>query len=101
MGIGPVLEFYGNFGTKGVLIGFFFLGAVIGALDFCAGVHLRLGNWAMFTSFFLVGISFLNVGGSLVEVTAGSMASLVVGAWVRHRERSSSSTLQPVEAAAL
>jgi hypothetical protein len=101
VGIGPVLEFYGNFGTKGVVIGFFFLGALIGALDLCAGIHLRLGNWAIFTSFFLVGISCLNVSGSLVEVTAGAMASVVVGVWVRRRERGSSRPLQPVEAAAL
>jgi hypothetical protein len=101
VGVGPVLEFYGNFGTKGVLIGFFFLGAIIGALDFGAGIHLRLGNWAMFTSFFLVGISFLNVSGSLVEVTAGAMASVVVGVWVRRRERKALRTLQPVEAAAV
>jgi len=101
VGIGPVLEFYGNFGTKGVVLGFFFLGALIGALDFCAGVHLRLGNWTMFTFFFLVGISCLNVSGSLVEITAGAMASLVVATVVRRRERKLSSTAEPVEATAL
>ena len=39
VGIGPVLEFYGNFGATGVLIGFLFLGTLIGALDFSRG-HL-------------------------------------------------------------
>jgi len=100
VGVGPVLEFYGNFGTKGVIIGFFFLGALIGALDFCAGLHLRLGNWALFTSFFLVGISCLNVSGSLVEISAGAMASLVVTVWIRRDGRKSSQQLQPIEAAA-
>ena len=100
VGVGPVLEFYGNFGTRGVVLGFLFLGVLIGALDFCAGVHLRLGNWTMFTSFFLVGISCLNVAGSLVEITAGAMASLVVATVVRRRERRLLYTAQPVEAPA-
>jgi hypothetical protein len=101
VGVGPVLEFYGNFGTTGVLIGFFVLGALISALDFCAGVYLRLGNWTMFTCFFLVGISCLNVSGSLVEITAGAMASVVVAVLIRRRERSPLPALQPVEASAL
>lgn len=102
VGIGPVLEFYGNFGTKGVLIGFFVLGMLVSALDLCAGIYLRLGNWTMFTTFFLVGISCLNVSGSLVEITAGAMASLVVGNIVRRREASALlQAPQPVEASAL
>jgi hypothetical protein len=100
VGVGPVLEFYGNFGTKGVILEFFFFGVLISALDFCAGVHLRLGNWALFTSFFLVGISCLNVSGSLVEVTMGAMASVAVGAAVRRIERRSARALQPIAAAA-
>jgi len=100
VGIGPVLEFYGNFGTTGILIGFLFLGTLIGTLDFCAGSYLRLGNWTMFTCYFLVGISCLNVSGSLVEITAGAMASLVVGVVIKRREKSPSQAAQPVEAAA-
>jgi hypothetical protein len=101
VGIGPVLEFYGNFGTTGVLVGFFVLGILISGLDFCAGVYLRLGNWTMFTCFFLVGISCLNVSGSLVEITAGAMASVVVAVVVRRRESSPSQAPRPVEASAL
>jgi hypothetical protein len=87
VGIGPVLEFYGNFGSPAVWIGFFCLGALIGGLDLCGGIYLRLGNWPMFTTFFLVGIACLNVSGSLVEITAGAMASLVVAAMIRRRDR--------------
>jgi hypothetical protein len=100
VGVGPVLEFYGNFGTKGVVLGFFFFGMLISALDLCAGVHLRMGNWVMYVSFFLVGISCLNVSGSLVEVTMGAGASVAVGAIVRRIERRSAHALQPLEAAA-
>lgn len=98
VGVGPVLEFYGNFGTKGVLFGFFFFGALIGALDYCAGVALRLGNWAQFTFFFLIGIACLNVGGSLVEITAGAVASGVVGGLVRRMERKEQRRLQAAAA---
>jgi hypothetical protein len=100
VGVGPVLEFYGNFGTKGVVIGMFLFGVLVGALDFCAGVHLRLGNWTLFTCFFLVGISCLNVSGSLVEVSMAAAASVAVGAVVRRIERRSARRLQPIEAAA-
>ena len=54
----------------------------------------------MFTCCFLVGISCLNVSGSLVEITAGAMASLVVGIVIRRREKSPLQVAQPVEAAA-
>jgi hypothetical protein len=101
VGIGPVLEFYGNFGTTGILIGFFILGTLVGTLDLCAGTYLRLGNWTMFTCYFLVGISCLNVSGSLVEITAGAMASLVVAIVIRRRENSVPQVARPVEAPAL
>jgi hypothetical protein len=101
VGVGPVLEFYGNFGTTGIVFGFLFLGSLIGALDYCAGSYLRLGNWTMFTCFFLVGISCLNVSGSLVEITAGAMASMVVAVVIRRRETSPvGAAPQPIEATA-
>jgi hypothetical protein len=98
VGVGPVLEFYGNFGTVGVVLGFFFFGSLIGALDYCAGVGLRLGNWSMFTSFFLVGISCLNVSGSLVEITAGAVAAAVVAYAIRRMERKQQRQFQPAPA---
>lgn len=78
VGIGPVLEFYGNFGTAGVIVGFFVLGVIIRGLDYCAGVHLQLGNWVRFMGVFLLGMSCLNVSGSLVETSAAAAASIVV-----------------------
>jgi hypothetical protein len=83
VGIGPVLEFYGNFGTIGVLAGFFVLGVVIRGLDYAAGVHLQTGNWLEFMATFLFGMSCLNVSGSLVETTAAAAASVVVAKTVK------------------
>jgi hypothetical protein len=72
------MEFYGNFGVPGVVIGFFIFGALIGGLDLCSGIHLHATAWFPFMMTFLVGISCLNVSGSLVEITAGAAASMVV-----------------------
>jgi hypothetical protein len=78
VGVTPVLEFYGNFGTSGVLWGFLFLGGIVMALDMAAGAFLAGGDWRAFTIVFLIGISFLNVGGQLAEVSMGAVGSSVL-----------------------
>ncbi|MEP6714500.1 MAG: hypothetical protein ABJC09_02935 [Terriglobia bacterium] len=78
VGIGPVIELYGNFGDPGIWIGFFILGALIQAMDTMAGFHLMNGTWLDFANWYLVGISFLNVSGSFVECSAGAVASLAL-----------------------
>ena len=99
IGIGPVLEFYGNFGTWGVVVGFVFLGMLIRGLDICAGTALWNASWGQFALFYLIGISCLNVAGSLVEVSAGSAASFVVATAVRKIYRTSPAP-QAIEAVA-
>jgi hypothetical protein len=99
VGVGPVLEFYGNFGTWGVVVGFIFLGMLIRGLDICAGTALWHASWGQFALFYLIGISCLNVGGSLVEVSAGSAASFVVATLVR-RIYKKSPARQAIEAVA-
>lgn len=90
VGIGPVLEFYANFNTIGVIIGFLCMGALVGVADLAAEASLLTEDWLAFGLYFLLGISFLNVSGSMVEVAAGSAASLVVGnfvnVWLRRRK---------------
>ena len=51
VGVGPVLEFYGNFGSRGVVVGFFVLGMLIRALDLCAGAALWNASWASLRCF--------------------------------------------------
>jgi hypothetical protein len=60
------------------VIGFLVLGALVAGLDLCSGIHLNASAWFPFMMTFLVGISCLNVSGSLVEITAGAAASVVV-----------------------
>ena len=56
---GLVMEFYINFGTISVIIGFMALGIVITFIDKAAALCLESGNWYKFIFWFLVGITFL------------------------------------------
>lgn len=79
VGVGPVMEFYANFGTAGIVCGFLALGALIGAMDMIAAAHLASGNWQGFARSFLIGVTFLNVSGSLVEVSSSGVTAVLVG----------------------
>lgn len=76
VGVGQVMEFYINFGTPGLIIGFLLLGWVVHLIDLNAARQLQEANWRRFALWFLPGLSFLQAGGSLVEITAGAGASL-------------------------
>jgi hypothetical protein len=78
IGVGHVLEFYINFGTAGVVVGFFILGIIIRVADFMAGSHLRDGNWPGFMAWLLPSLTLLNTEGSLIELTSRGAASLVL-----------------------
>ncbi|MGA2590649.1 MAG: hypothetical protein ABSH32_12090 [Bryobacteraceae bacterium] len=78
VGIGQVLEFYANFGTTGVVIGFAIMGLVITVLDYQAADRLARSDLQGFVLWLLPGIALLQVNGQLVELTASAAASLVV-----------------------
>lgn len=84
VGLGHVLEFYVNFGTLGVVLGFLAVGAAVGTADRVARDRLVRGDWRGFVAWYLPGLAFLNVGGSLVEL-AGSSAAAVVVAYLANR----------------
>ncbi len=71
------MEFYINFGTSGVVLGFVVLGLVLSVVDRAAADRLRARDWAGFTVWFLPGFNLLQVGGSLVELTASVGAALL------------------------
>jgi len=77
VGIGQVMEFYVNFGTLGVVLGFGVLGVLLSIIDATAGHRLSDGDWPGFALWYLPGLALIQVGGSLVEVTGSSAASLV------------------------
>lgn len=76
VGMGQVFEFYINFGTLGVVIGFLIFGVLITLVDAVATRQLQSQNWQGFVMWYLVGMSCLQVGGSLVEVSGSAGASL-------------------------
>lgn len=77
IGIGQVMEFYINFGRLGVVIGFLVLGAVLALVDRGAYQRLVAGDWQGCALWYLPGVSMLQVGGSLVEVTSSAAAAVV------------------------
>jgi hypothetical protein len=78
VGIGHVMEFYVNFGTLGVVLGFLVMGVLVTTVDLAAAERLALNNLHGFVLWFLPGISLLQVGGSLVEMTVSAVASIAV-----------------------
>jgi hypothetical protein len=77
VGVGQVLEFYINFGTPGVIVGFLLLGMVLGVVDSVAGQRLREGDWRGFSLWYLPGLALLQVGGSLVDISSSAGAAVV------------------------
>jgi hypothetical protein len=78
VGVGQVMEFYINFGTWGIIIGFALVGTVITIIDVGAAQSLARGDLHRFVLWYLPGISLLQVGGSMVEVTTSAVASFFV-----------------------
>lgn len=78
IGIGQVMEFYINFGTMGVLIGFLVLGLIVTICDTCAAERLGSGDLHGFVLWYMPGLSLLQVGGSLAEITSSFAASVFV-----------------------
>ncbi len=76
VGIGQIMEFYVNFGSPGVWIGMALIGAVIVLIDERAAMALALGDVPTCARWFVPGLSLLQVGGSLVDVSLTAGAGL-------------------------
>lgn len=84
-GVGQVLEFYINFGTPGVILGFFLLGWLIRLLDFQAAAAETNGDFRGALCFFLPAVALIQPTGSMVEITGGAGAALIMAyglAWI-------------------
>lgn len=77
VGIGQVMEFYVNFGTVGVFIGFILFGAALTMLDAWAAERLWNGDWLQFAVWFLGGLAMMQAGGSLVDVLSSAGAAVL------------------------
>jgi hypothetical protein len=78
VGVGQVMELHINFGTPGVVIGFAALGLLVALIDRRAARYLAAGDIRSFALWYMPGLSLLQLGGSLAEVTATAAASLVL-----------------------
>jgi hypothetical protein len=84
VGIGQVMELYVNFASPGVWVGMMVFGALLVLVDERAAFHLAHGDVRRCSLWFVPGLSLLQVGGSLVDVslTAGAgLAGTVVANW--------------------
>ncbi len=78
VGVTQLLEFYLNFGSPGVFIGFLFLGTIIRLIDIIAAHYLSCGNYWKFLAYFVPGLGLLQPGGSLSEIFVTSASGLII-----------------------
>jgi len=78
VGLGQVMELYGNYKRWGLLIGFFLLGWLISIWDIRCGQALRHGDWRNYSCYFILLVPLLQPGGSAVELFSGTAAAAVL-----------------------
>ena len=74
-GVGQVMEFYINFGWSSLVLGFMFLGWLIGHLDISLAHAVRKGNVRLLFKSFLIAVALTQPLGSLVELAGGAIAA--------------------------
>jgi hypothetical protein len=84
VGVGQLMEFYINFGTSGVVIGFFTLGLAVAGFDRAAAIAIQHGHWKRFAFWYLSGMGFLLTNNALFEIT-GSVAAGMVAVFLVNR----------------
>lgn len=77
VGVGQVLEFYMNFATAGVIVGFFVLGALLMRIDTGLMRAMRRGDMAGVLLFGMPGLALMQPGGNLVEVIVAAIGAIV------------------------
>ena len=78
VGLGQVMELYGNYKRLGVVIGYFLLGWLISIWDIRCGQALRRGDWKNYSYYFILLVPLLQPGGSAVELCSGTAAAAVL-----------------------
>jgi hypothetical protein len=104
VGIGHVMESYVNFGTSGVAVGLFLIGAMLATVDRMAVARLRRGDGAGFLRWYLPGLSLLLLGGSFIEMTSSAAAGVLMALllnWVTTRLLAASTTRARTKTAAV
>lgn len=82
VGVGQVLELYGNFGTLGVGLGFLALGWLVSFFDRCAAQALLVGDQLRFAFWYLPGLGLMIPGNSLAEMASNLAAAFLTAVLV-------------------
>jgi len=77
VGVGQVLEFYMNFATAGVIVGFFVLGVLLMRLDTGLMRAMRGGDTAGVLLWGMPGLALMAPGGNLVEIIVAAIGAMV------------------------
>ncbi|MCO5168002.1 MAG: hypothetical protein M9894_16785 [Planctomycetes bacterium] len=78
VGMGQVFEFYINFGLLGVFTGFILFGVCLSILDELCAARLVSGDVRGLLALYVPGLSLVQAGGALAEVTAGFAGGAVL-----------------------
>lgn len=81
VGMGLVMEFFINFGTICVVVGFLILGVIITLVDQAAALRLEAGDWKGFIFWFVPGITLMG-GESLTQITMSASAAVVFAIFI-------------------
>jgi hypothetical protein len=84
VGVGHVLEFYVNFGTAGVVVGFAILGLLLTLIDVTARHRLDANDWPGFAFRLVPGLALLQTGGSIAETLGTGAAGLATVTILNH-----------------
>ncbi len=79
VGVGHVLELYGNFGFAFAMLGMFVIGFLLRGMDRVASVYLMRNDLVMWLRWVIPGIAITNVGGQFAETISGVAAFVVLG----------------------
>jgi hypothetical protein len=79
VGVGHILELYGNFGDTSLYIGMFIIGFILRAIDLRATEYLEKNNIVMWVRWVIPGIALTNAGGQFSETVSGVATLIILG----------------------
>jgi hypothetical protein len=79
VGVGPVIEYYINFGWTGITIGFLIFGMVARAIDYRLAAAIKARDWSKVAVLFPTALALIQPLGSLVEITTSAAGAGVLG----------------------
>jgi hypothetical protein len=74
----PVMEFYINFGTAGVVVGFIIFGAILAIVDKAAAYSIETNNLMAFAFWIVPAFTLLQAENGLISIIAGTVAGFLI-----------------------